>query len=394
MSLSRSAIAFGLLVGVLQGCSAPIPRIPVRADLDGETVVTTVDSDIAAYYASDYLSGRRSRPKLDQAIDAVHREVERTPPGRALFASLNKQYSTDFAALVLWQRLTADPNNREANEVFEREFDRITKSRGAGATAERPFPRDYLILFVPGWFYRSQPESGADFAGPRAVLSALGARTALVQTDENGSVESNAAQVASAIVEASRSGENLILVSASKAGAEVALALSTLQRSGQAGSVKAWVNIGGLLHGTALADIGTEWPGRWYVRLFMIGDRSFDGIESLTTKKSLARASAMQLPPEMLVINYVGIPLSGQISERARPGYKLLRREGPNDGLTQIVDEIAPGSITIVELGLDHYFDHAEIQVKTGALAWTVLHYRARLAEARAPETGLQPASP
>jgi len=40
------------------------------------------------------------------------------------------------------------------------------------------------------------------------------------------------------------------------------------------------------------------------------------------------------------------------ISDRARLGYSLTRDEGPNDGLTQIIDEIPSGSITIPELGL------------------------------------------
>lgn len=50
------------------------------------------------------------------------------------------------------------------------------------------------------------------------------------------------------------------------------------------------------------------------------------------------RASRISLPPDIPVINYVGIPLSGQVSGQARLGYFLLREEGPNDGLTQIAN--------------------------------------------------------
>jgi hypothetical protein len=86
-------------------------------------------------------------------------------------------------------------------------------------------------------------------------------------------------------------------------------------------------------------------------------------------------------------MNYIGIPLPGQVSERARLGYSLLRADGPNDGLTRIVDEIPAASITIAELGLDHFFSDPEIHIKTVALANTVM----RLLEA--PRTAPNDAS-
>jgi hypothetical protein len=63
------------------------------------------------------------------------------------------------------------------------------------------------------------------------------------------------------------------------------------------------------------------------------------------------------------------------VSERARPGYVRLRKEGPNDGLTPIVDEILPGSVTIVELGLDHFYWHPEMPLRTVALAQAVIQW-------------------
>jgi hypothetical protein len=41
--------------------------------------------------------------------------------------------------------------------------------------------------------------------------------------------------------------------------------------------------------------------------------------------------------------------------------------------LTPIVDEIPSDSITIAELGLDHFFTDPEIHIKTVALANTIL---------------------
>ena len=74
-------------------------------------------------------------------------------------------------------------------------------------------------------------------------------------------------------------------------------------------------------------------------------------------------------------MNYLGIPLSGQLSDQARGGYSLLRAEGPNDGLTYLVDAIAPDSVTIPELGVDHFFRRSDIDLKTLALARAVTRH-------------------
>lgn len=363
-----------LVACVLQACGE-IPRIPVRAGVNGQEIFTTVDSEIAAYYIADYLSGRRSRPELDSIINAVHSHSGSGLPARNLLRNLTREHSTDFAALVLWRMLSAKPRNQVAATLFAKELEGIGRHAETGSLCEDLIPRDYLILFAPGWFYRSQPENGADFARPRAVLDAAGARTLLLETDENGSIERNADEIAKTVLNVSRIERKIILVSASKAGPEVALALSTLRQSGSLHGVKAWVNIGGVLRGSALADEALRWPVRWYVKLFVIGGRTFEGIEGLNTASSAKRADTIRLPREILVMNYVGIPLSGQVSDRARLGYSLMRNEGPNDGLTQIIDEIPSGSITIAELGLDHFFGHPQIHVRTVALARTVIRY-------------------
>lgn len=343
--------------------------------MDGQEISTTVDSEIAAYYLTNYLRDVRSRPDLDSLIDSAHRRRDGQLPSRADLKTLTQAYSTDFATLFLWREILADPKNRAAMALYSEESARIKLQAGSGGPRNRLFKQDYLILFVPGWFYRSQPGTGADFARPRAVLSEMGARTALIEIDENGSVERNADRIAREVVRLRNVETKIILVSTSKAGPEVALALSNIRRSGHPHGVKAWVNIGGLLRGSALADEALKWPVSWYVKFFVIGGRSFEGIESLTTARSMERANEIRLPPDILILNYVGIPLSGQVSDQARTGYSVLRGDGPNDGLTQIVDEIPPGSITIVEFGLDHYYDHPEIHIKAVALARVVIRY-------------------
>ena len=52
------------------------------------------------------------------------------------------------------------------------------------------------MWFVPGWFYRSNPETGADFHRQRALFTRLGIAHRLVPLVENGTIETNAAIIA------------------------------------------------------------------------------------------------------------------------------------------------------------------------------------------------------
>jgi hypothetical protein len=370
-------------------CARVRSEIPVRAEWAGQSIITTVDSPLAKYYLEHYLPGGKTQPELDSLIENIEAGTAGGLVSREYLKSLAQRHSVDFAALILWQRLRRDPASRPVQDVFAREVSMLKNhsTPNGNPTAAKS---DYLIAFAPGWFYRAQSENGADFAKPRAALEQAGADTTLLEVDENGTVERNAGRIADQLRRLGRHGRKIIVVSASKAGPEVALALTELQQRGEAHPVKTWVNIGGLLRGSALADMALTWPARWYVKLFVIGGRSFDGIESLVTSASAERANRTRLPPKLLVVNYVGIPLSGQVSGRARLGYSLLRAEGPNDGLTPILDEITSGSITIAELGLDHFYGDPGMPIKTVALARTVI----RLIEAGAgppPDTALNP---
>jgi hypothetical protein len=139
--------------------------------------------------------------------------------------------------------------------------------------------------------------------------------------------------------------------------------------------VLAWINIGGLLRGSPLADLAASWPTRWFVPLYfrLEGLDPGDSVASLTTTESKARLARQTIPPHVMLINFVGIPLSGHVSEAASFGYRRMRALGPNDGLTPITDELAHGGRTIVQVGLDHYYRDPELDLKTVALALTVM---------------------
>ncbi len=250
-----------LLIASLVACSHLGPRYPVKADFGNQALETTVDSEIAKYYAEEYLPERRVNAEWDVLLDSLH--ATSSVPDGAKLKDLSQRWGVDFAALFLAKQLLSNPENRRIAERFAQNFERERQAR-SGA-----LPGDYLIAFAPGWFYRRNPQTGADFAGPRRILERRGVKTRLIETEEAGTVERNAEIISRELMRLGAEREKVILVSTSKAGAESALALSMAAPANR--YVKAWVNIGGLLHGTKLADQALRWPKSWYVRLFILG---------------------------------------------------------------------------------------------------------------------------
>jgi hypothetical protein len=362
-----------LLFVLLAGCGTHLPRIPAQGSVQGHAISTTVDSEIARYYLEAYLAGKKTNTLFDKKIEAAIEGAKAMPLRREQLHYLSNQLSVDFAALYLAEHVLEDTQNRPVQSVYDDTVRHVTRE---GALPKLPArSSSYVVLFVPGLFYKSEKGNGADLSNPRKVVTQMGLENYFIEINQSGTVEHNASLVEQAVLHYSGSGKDIILVSASKAGPEVAQALSALEKSQQAHRVRAWINIGGLLQGSALADAALEWPKRGLVHLISWW-KGWDlaSIESITTRKSQARFREFALPKQVLVINYIGIPLSGNISRRAVDGYRELRVQGPNDGLTLIPDEIAPHSITIVELGLDHFLLAPDIDLRTGALTYSLMH--------------------
>ena len=81
----------------------------------------------------------------------------------------------------------------------------------------------------------------------------------------------------------------------------------------------------------------------------------------------------LDLPEHILLIQYIGAPLSGHIGKSVRGRYKVIKKIGPNDGLTLLFDEVISGSGVITDIGLDHFYRDPEIDLKTFALAMVVM---------------------
>lgn len=357
---SMCALGAGALL-VLSAC-ASVPQWPARATAFGESVDTTVDSPIARYYLERHLNGPRGDEAFDARIGELQRRYAAARPGREELAALARESSVDFAALFLAQRLLAD----DCNRVINREFSAL-----AAREPDQPAlaPR-YLLLFVPGWDYvENGHATGADFARPRALAARHGFASELAPLEPNGTIERNAGILAAEIARQSQRGHKLILASASSAGPTVHMALAQLLAPRELDAVAGWVNIGGILQGSPIVEYLLEWPQRPFLELGLLWKGwSREAVVSLGTTQGRARFARLRLDPRIPVVDYVGIPLSGQIGPHARSNYGVLAREGPNDGLTLLADALAPGSRVVIALGADHFFQVPGIDRKTVAL--------------------------
>ena len=145
-------------------------------------------------------------------------------------------------------------------------------------------------------------------AVPRAALQKVGLTCHFVETVDDGPVEANADLVAAAIRARAQSGRRLIILSASKSGPEVALALTKLGPA-ETRHVAAWINAVGALQGTPLAD------DRLFPALrYLVGGLDDAGMDSITTARSRQRFASFRVPEHVLVVNYFGIPVSGSVS--------------------------------------------------------------------------------
>jgi len=354
----RQAFVLTALLG-LAACQSAPPRLPVEVLLGDHPVHTYVDSPLArsALLAPDD-PGVRGR--IDSALSALRGQG----PTREVLSRLARETSVDFAALMLQHHIEDQPENRRLQGRLDRQL----------ARPVRPSLPGLRILLVPGWAYRSNPHTGADLAGPLRALRQAGYAADRIETDQGGSVEENAALISAAIRHYSARADRILLVSASKAGAEVGQALGALLGCPETRAVLAWINAAGVLQGTPLIEQAQASPARPLTQLSLwLSGLDPAALASLSSRRGRARFANWRLPEHVLAVNYIGIPLSGTVTRMAQARYLALRAEGPNDGLTLLADALVPGGLTLVAPGRDHFLDGADMDRMAVALAGAVV---------------------
>jgi hypothetical protein len=363
-----SSASFIVLLSVLVFLSA-CAGLPVRGIVGGQVIDSRVDSEVARYYVASYLAGEHGDALLDERIDRVYQSTQSSLPDRSELKHLSDDFSVDFAALYLADQIARTPINRRFRDDFDQAYEYTRKALPEGRVRLPATATDYEWVFVPTYLYKRFLAAGSDMAVPRAALQKVGLTCHFVETDDDGAIETNADIVVAATRALAQTNRRLVLVSASKSGPEVALALTKL-RPAESRHVAAWINIVGALQGTPMVD------ERLLPELeFFVGKVDAAGTESLTTARSRQRFHSFHIPDHVLVINYFGIPVTGSISFYARQGFFPLRKYGPNDGLVLLSDMIFPGGVTLAELGSDHFLRNRPTDSTAVALAITVTHW-------------------
>ncbi len=283
--------------------------LPVHGSVGMQTIETRVDSEVARYYLGSYLAGERNNPKLDERIDRVYQSANGRLPDRNELKQLSDEFSVDFAALFVADRIDHIPVNRRFRRAFDQAYEYARKAYPEGRVS---LPTEYEVMFVPTYLYKRLFSVGADMAVPREAIKNVGLTCQFVETQDDGAVEANADLVAAAIRSRAQSGKRLIIISASKSGPEVALALTKLGPT-ETRHVAAWINARGALQGTPLVD------DRLFPDLELLM-RKVDaaGTESMATPRSRRRFDSFRIPEHVLVVNYFGVPVVGSVPFFAR----------------------------------------------------------------------------
>jgi hypothetical protein len=350
------------------GCMWSIKKIPARANFHEYAIDTTVDSESAKYYLENYLSGKAEDSVLQQKIEALEKHSISALPTRDDLKQISEEFSVDFAALFFANRLLLQSGNPELQKQY---LQNLSKVR----SGNHQFPRkDVLIMLVPGYDYVANGHvTGADFAKPRALLKQAGYEVDFVDIDPIGSVEENALYLRDRI--RAHKNRKIAVAGASSAGPAIHLALGRLLGPGELKNVKAWLNLGGILQGSPLLDKFSTGPKGWLFStiIWFKGWRKYS-FQSMYAEVSRQRYDTLSVPKHVVIYNYFGLSLSGDISKFGSDKYSMMRSDGPNDGLTLLPDIIAPNSLSILSPKTDHFFaEDPEIDKKTLALLVTIL---------------------
>lgn len=362
MKASLNFFLLCLALPSLAACSG----VAVRGSVDGQAIETRVDSEVARYYLENYLAGRRVDARLDERIDRVYRSATGKLPDRSELKQLSEEFSVDFAALYFADRIAQIPANRRFRNVFDQIYESTRTALPEGRARLPAAAEKYEALVVPSYLYKRNLASGAALAGPREALGKVGLPCYFVETKDDGTVESNAELVMSAIRARAGDGRRLIVISASKSSPEVALALTKLDAA-ETRHVAAWINAVGALKGTPLIDDNVL-PELEY----LVGKVDPAGTASMMTAASRRRFESFRVPDDIFIVNLIGIPLSGSVGFRAGRGYFPMRKHGPNDGMVLLADTIYPGGVTLAQVGSDHFLMY-NLDITTVALVSTVI---------------------
>ena len=86
--------------------------------MSGQSVETTVDSELARFYLEHHLRHDDADSLLAQRIDNILNEVKPNPYDRGTLKQLSQRLSVDFAAIYFASTLYKRAANKQAQDAF------------------------------------------------------------------------------------------------------------------------------------------------------------------------------------------------------------------------------------------------------------------------------------
>ena len=338
----------------------------IKGTFFGHEVDAGVDHELAAYYFEKHTNRNLTSPKFDSLLAQKLAHVRKDSIRPEDLTYLSNAISVDFASLFFIKNVYGMESNRKAQDLFRNYSVQISTSTLDGKDL---IFNKYAYVFVPGLMYKRHGDKGGDFLAQRRLLDSMGLSNYLIPTNELGSVKENAEIIDDFLKKLNQVHPRIIIVSASKGSPDLAYALGKLMKKSDTKNIKAWISIGGVLRGSKIADDHLKGAKGLFAKVasFFMGSGT-EYIKDLSREKSVVRHSSLNLPKDLLIIHYVGVPLSIHVNGDVKKNFLELSKIGPNDGLTTLTDELTPNGIVITELGLDHYFKDPKIEHKSVAL--------------------------
>jgi hypothetical protein len=354
-----SIVTLGTMTYIMFGGSClPKTIIPVNGLLFNKVFKTTVDDSLA----SKMLTNPTDRGVLN--LFEIYKDKKNDTE---TLTEITRKYSADVATLYYLQRIYQSEINRDAQDLYLTYFE--NQSTNAPQN-EFDKLKEYIVVFVPGLAYKEDTTTGADFARQRRLLISKGIKNELIEVGEWDLAEENAKKVAKRLKIISEQNEKIILVSASKGSLETAIALGKILKPEETKSIKSWINVGGILRGSPIADNYLKFPKCWLAKIMLwTKGKKINIVQDMSYKSRKESFSQLQFPKNIKIISFVGAPLATKINKEIKSRYCSMIGLGPNDGLTPLADETIENGMIVSEIGLDHYFRDENIDKKTLALA-------------------------
>ncbi len=263
---------------------------------------------------------------------------------------ITRREGVDFATALLFDRFKKSAQYAD----FIHQIDALRQSPA-------PLPKftgvKARVVLVPGALYAERPDLGGDGRIIKELLTDSGWPWSFIPLASSGSIFENARRIREWLLE--HSGEKIILVSLSKGGTDLNVALAKPDASLVFRNVVAWVNVCGPLNGSHMADwvLASRLRTYFFQAQFWLQKRDFKLIVDLRHKSYLNCNLPPRSPVNLKILHIVGFPLRRHMTTPfSRFCHSKLSIYGPNDGTISLSDlHTWPGKIYPV-WGADHYF--------------------------------------